>query len=218
MPCYRHLLFDLDGTLTDPALGITSCIQHALAQMSLPIPLGTDLHWCIGPPLLKSFEKILGEAEKHRAAEALDYYRERFSTVGLYENEVYTKIPYLLEQLKNTDYILFVATSKPQIFAKQILEHFKIAHHFQNIYGSKLNGQYADKADLITYIMTTEGLATENALMIGDREFDVLGATANHVNCLGVSWGYGSKIELQDAGAIAIINEPLELLAWLQNQ
>ena len=143
-------LFDLDGTLTDPKAEITRCIQHALEKLGEPVPGGDALTWMIGPPLLGSFARVVGEA---RAAEALRLYRERFGPIGLFENEVYPGIPALLARLQSRGVRLFVATSKPRVFAERILDHFGLSPFFEAIYGAELDNRNADKRDLLRVLL-----------------------------------------------------------------
>jgi phosphoglycolate phosphatase len=211
-----HLLFDLDGTLTDPFVGITACIRHALAALGRPVPLAGELRWCIGPPLKASLATLLGSGHAHRADEALARYRERFSTVGLFENEVYRGIPDMLADLCGRGHELRVATSKPAVYARRIIDHFALAGFFQGVEGSGLDGTLVDKGALIAHILGNHRIVPADALMIGDREHDVLGARANDVAALGVLWGYGSRDELQAAGALACVSTPADLVAAIE--
>lgn len=202
-----NILFDLDGTLTDPKVGIITCIQFALQKADLPVPEMKDLLWCIGPPLHKSFEKLAPEFSAAGVWELVSFYRERFSKVGLFENQVYSEVENLLRILSSKKN-LYLATSKPHVFAEKILEHFKLKDFFRGIYGSELDGQRTDKGELIHYILEKENLASKDCLMIGDREHDVAGAKWNEVFSIGVTWGYGSREELEKAGASLIVDAP----------
>jgi len=193
-----NLLFDLDGTLTDPQEGIVGSIQYALKKFS--VDYKDDLTWCIGPPLQESFASILNTKNKETLDTAIVYYRERFATTGLFENKVYEGIPELLDTLQASGHRLFIATSKPKVFADKILKHFDLAHFFESIYGSELDGTRSNKAELIKYILETERLDAKVTLMIGDRKHDILGARANDLVSIGVAWGYGKNAELKDAG------------------
>jgi len=191
--------FDLDGTLTDPKPGITRCIQYALERLGFPVPAEDDLIWCIGPPLHASMKKFVGTDElAHRAVEL---YRERFRDVGLYENEVYAGIEETLAKVAAGGRRLFVATSKPKVYADRIVEHFGLGRHFEYIFGSELDGTRTDKADLLAYGITEAKLDPAWAIMIGDRSHDVVGARKNGMKAIGVLYGYGSLAELMDAGA-----------------
>ena len=201
-----HVLLDLDGTLTDPEEGITACIRYALDKLGIAAPTDTVLASYIGPPLLHTFRKLC--RTEHEATEGVRLYRERFSTKGLYENRVYEGIVSALEQFAAAGYTLCVATSKPGVYATRIVEHFELAHFFGAVYGSELDGRLSDKTELIAHILSTEGLAADQAVMIGDRRYDVVGANNHGVRSVGVLWGFGSESELRDAGANALCNRP----------
>lgn len=200
----RHtFLFDLDGTLTDPGLGITNSILYALGKMEAPIPKREALYPFIGPPLLDSFRKYCGMSEAD-AARALSLYREYFSVQGLFENEVYPGIPAMLARLADAGARLCVATSKPEPFARRILDHFDLAKFFSFSGGSGLDGARGKKSDVIAYVLAETGASSPDAVMIGDRLHDVEGAAACGLPAVGVLWGYGSRRELTDAGAAAV--------------
>jgi phosphoglycolate phosphatase len=207
-----HILFDLDGTLTDPFPGITRSIQHALESLDHHPPLAEDLRWCIGPPLKASFETLLGPDRAHLADQALGKYRERFGTVGLFENAVYAGIGEVLQELKLRGHVIRLATSKPTVFASRIVEHFGLRKYFDSVDGSELDGTRTDKVELIAHILDREAIRPDDAVMIGDREFDMIGARHNGVRGLGVLWGYGSLEELTAAGAAACVAAPEELV------
>ncbi len=203
-----NILFDLDGTLTDPYQGITRCISHALVSLDRPSPPSENLKWCIGPPLKNSFSRLLATEDENLVAEALSLYRQRFGTTGLFENEVYEGIPETLGALQGLGHKLYVATSKPSVFAKRIVDHFHLRHYFHGIYGSELDGTRNDKTSLISYILQRELLDVLETAMIGDREFDMIGAKANGVFGFGALWGYGTKEELDASGAHACVSDP----------
>ena len=188
-----NVLFDLDGTLTDPFEGITKCITHALEEMGVQSPDREDLRWCIGPPLRKSFARLLDTDDMALAERALMIYRKRFGSIGLFENKVYEDIPEVLYTLKKNGHVLFVATSKPAVYAARIIDHFNLRRFFKNVYGSELNGTRGDKKDLISHILQKEAINSSETIMIGDREHDMIGAAANAVRAVGVLWGYGTK-------------------------
>jgi len=202
MPIEATLFFDLDGTLTDPKPGIAGSIQYALEKLDRPVPSQDELAWCIGPPLRASFVALLGGEELADRAVAL--YRERFGEVGLFENSLYPDIPAVLAALARSPRRLFVATSKPHVFASRIIEHFGLAGYFEHIFGSELDGSRVDKADLLAYALTQSGVDPSQALMIGDRSHDVAGARANGIDAVGVTYGYGTEAELIEAGAILL--------------
>ncbi|HZW47043.1 MAG TPA: HAD family hydrolase [Microvirga sp.] len=201
-------LFDLDGTLTDPKAGITRSIQYALERLGRPVPEADALTWMIGPPLIAGFTKLLGAED---APEAVRLYRERFSDVGLFENEVCRGIPAALDTLHAAGVRLFVATSKPHVFARRIVEHFGLSRYFREVYGSELDNRNADKRDLIRHIHERERFDPAAAVMIGDREHDAIGARANGIAAIGVTWGYGSRQELLDSGVARLVEKPCDL-------
>jgi len=206
MPTEPTLFFDLDGTLTDPKPGITGSIQYALEKLGRPVPSQGELTWCIGPPLRASFVALLGGEELADRAVAL--YRERFGDVGLFENSLYPDIPAVLATLARPPRRLFVATSKPHVFASRIIEHFGLAGYFEHVFGSELDGTRVHKGDLLAYALTETGVDPSQALMIGDRSHDVLGARANGMEAVGVTYGYGNPEELIEAGASCLCGSP----------
>ncbi len=205
----RTALFDLDGTLTDPKPGITGCIQFALARLGRPAPSVDALEWCIGPPLRDSFARLLETRDTDVLDAALGLYRERFAAEGLYENALYPGIPGALETLRANGFRTYVATSKPRVFALRILEHFRLTSLFDGVHGSELDGTRSDKADLIAHVLKVESLGP--AVMIGDREHDMVGARANGLRAVGVTYGYGSAEELLASGAEVLVEAPEDL-------
>lgn len=204
-------LLDLDGTLTDPKAGITRSIQYALEKLGRAVPDAEALTWMIGPPLISGFTRLLGGPEE--APEAVRLYRERFSDVGLFENEPYPDVPAALEALQGAGFRLFVATSKPHVFARRIIDHFGLSRYFHQVYGSELDNRNADKRDLIRHIVDRERFDPAAAVMIGDREHDAIGARANRIAAIGVTWGYGSRQELLEAGVACLVERPCDLPA-----
>ena len=199
------ILFDLDGTLTDPGIGITNSVMHALKRYGIEVADRSELYRFIGPPLSQSFERFYGFS-KEESVRAVDVYREYFSVKGLFENLVYPGIEELLQTLKAQGKTICLATSKPEIYAKQILEHFHLDGYFDVISGSLLNGERTNKAEVITWAMKClkeEGKVFEvnQMIMIGDREHDVIGAHKNEMDVIGVLFGYGDVEELNAAGA-----------------
>jgi phosphoglycolate phosphatase len=199
-----ELLFDLDGTLTDPAVGITRSIRHALVKLGKPPPDARDLKRFIGPPLRSTFSELLGTDESTRLDLAIQHYRERFSDVGMFENEVYPDVPGGLQALRDDGHRLWVVTSKPEVYARPILHHFRLDQYFAEIHGSELSGARADKADLIRHVLERERLPRESVWMIGDRRHDVAGGRHNGVRTMAVRWGYGTEEELRAAGPDAM--------------
>lgn len=213
MTSMRTICFDLDGTLTDPKPGITRSIQHALRGLDRPVPAEDELTWCIGPPLIRSLEKLTGD--RATAERALVLYRERFGAVGLYENRVYDGIPDVLAGLAGAGHRLFVATSKPRVYAERIIEHFGLGAHFTTVHGSELDGTRVEKTDLLAWIVERERLDPQATIMIGDRSHDIVGARRNAMTALGVLYGYGSRAELEAAGAHGLCASPHALTADL---
>lgn len=205
------ILFDLDGTLTDPMTGITKSVRYALAYFGIEVATLEELTPFIGPPLKGSFQKFYGFSEED-AETALSKYREYFSKTGLFENQVYEGIPALLKALKAQNKRLYVATSKPTVFATQILEHFNLAEYFDFIGGSELSGERVEKSDVIDFVLRENNIAKETAVMIGDRCFDVDAGKEAGLTTIGVLYGYGDKEELKDATYIAETVEELKKL------
>lgn len=208
-------LFDLDGTLTDPFVGITRSIQYALEKMGRSVPPAEDLRWCIGPPLWDSFAVLLETDDRSVQDHAVQIYRERYTTEGLYENTLIDGIPDLISDLKRRDRQLFVATSKPHAYAWKIVDHFKLTSFFKEVYGSELDGTRSAKSELIAHILMSENLRAADCVMIGDRKHDLIGANANKVAALGVTWGYGSREELEAESPAMIVDRPSEIAGWL---
>ena len=201
-----HILFDLDGTLTDPMVGITKSVQHALSSYGIQEPDLRALCPFIGPPLKESFMKYYGFSQE-KAQEAIGRYREYFADKGIFENRVYEGIPQMLDRLKDRGCRLFVATSKPEVQALRVLEHFELAGYFEHICGAPLgNEDGARKADVVRRAL---GYAEDasSVVMVGDRRHDVEGARENGIPCIGVLYGYGSREELAVAGASFITED-----------
>jgi phosphoglycolate phosphatase len=210
----RVVLFDLDGTLTDPRAGIVRTLRHALERLARPCPPDDVLTACIGPPLRSTFATLLAASDRLLIERAMELYRERYATVGLYENEVYEDVPAMLEVTASGG-PLFVATSKPAVFAERILRHFALDHYFQGVYGPELDGRLDDKTELLAHLLATERVAGLDTIMVGDRHADVAAAHANGARAIGALWGYGSRDELLGAGADALCAKPGELAACL---
>jgi phosphoglycolate phosphatase len=216
LPLCDTLLFDLDGTLTDPRVGILESMRYALGKMGRrSLPPDEEISWCIGPPIRANFARLLQTDDSDRIEQALAFYRERFGTVGKFENEVYEGIPEALEAILAAGYTLLVATSKPTIYSVQILERFGLACYFTAVYGSEMDGVRGAKPELIAHLLERESLSPAKCLMIGDREHDMLGAAACGMVGWGVTWGYGSAEELREAGAERLFDTPAALAATL---
>ena len=209
----KTILFDLDGTLTDSGEGIINSVCLALKYYGLPIPSREELRVFVGPPLHETFQQFGVPAEK--ADEAVEVFRSRYNTIGKFENTPYPGIPELLETLQSHGHRLFVATSKPESTAKEVLEHFGLSRYFEIICGATLDRSRIDKSDVIRYLLQqTDTLA--NTVMVGDTAFDVLGAASHCIPTVGVAWGYGRVEDLQAAGAVSIAHTPQELLDLLE--
>ena len=206
----RTIYFDLDGTLTDPKPGITGSIQYALKKLGKSVPSQDELTWCIGPPLHASLKALTGTDAL--ADQALLLYRERFSEVGLFENSPYPGIHDTLAAIAASGARLFVATSKPAVYASRIVDHFGLKPYFERVFGSELDGTRVDKRDLLRYALAEAEVDPRQAIMIGDRSHDVVGARTNGMTAIGVLYGYGSEAELRDAGAHHICAAHSELL------
>jgi phosphoglycolate phosphatase len=213
----KAVLFDLDGTLTDPQIGIVSSIQSALTKLGIIPPDRDRLLWCIGPPLAESFAKLIETEDVELINTAIGFYRERFATVGLFENSLYPEIPIVLKSFRADGYKTYVSTSKPQIYAQQIIEHFGMSGLFDRVYGSELDGTRSNKGDLIQYILQSEDLSIDRTVMVGDRSHDIIGAKRNSLYAIGVTYGYGTEAELLDSGADAIAHSPNQILNLLNN-
>jgi len=195
----KAILFDLDGTLIDPKEGITKCIQYALQRMQVESPPLDQLTWCIGPPLKTSFENLLDTSDEDVLSLAIRYYRERFSQTGIFENKLYPGVASSLDTLRVNGVNLFLATSKPRVFARQILDHFDLTSSFIQAYGSELDGRRSDKGELIAYIIDQAGLEPLTTMMVGDRIHDIDGGKQNKVITAAVSYGYGTPEEITAA-------------------
>ncbi len=207
---YKHILFDLDGTLTDSAKGVTRSVQHALQQYNIEATL-EELKTFIGPPLHQSFIEVYGFSKKE-AYSAVEYYRDYYRDVGIFENKVYQKIPELLGNLFKHKKKIYLATSKPTVFAEQILHYFKLDQFFTTIAGSNLDGTRVEKKEIVAHVLKCNAdLDIGEAVMVGDRKHDINGARAWNLDSIGVTYGYGSLEELQEAGSTIIAKSVPEL-------
>lgn len=209
---YQTILFDLDGTLVDSGEGIINCVKLAMEQLGKPIPTPAELRTFVGPPLRDSFMRFGCSAEQ--AEEAVRIYRSRYTVVGKYEGFVYPGIPALLEKLKADGCRLYVATSKPEGTAADVLTKFGLAPYFDRIAGAALDKTRNSKSEVIAYLLENVG-SVEQALMVGDTAFDVLGASAHGIPTAGVSWGYGTVQEMAAAGAACITDTMDQLYAFI---
>jgi phosphoglycolate phosphatase len=210
-----NVLFDLDGTLTDPRIGFVRSIGSALARLGSPVPNDDALAKFIGPPLESSLRQLLGSNADSLVVRAAEYYRERYSTEGFLENYVYPGVEDALGEFHSTGVPLFVATSKPHPIAIRILDHFGLSKFFAGIYGSELDGTRSDKSELLRYLIARECLDASHTVMVGDRMHDIRAARANDLRSVGVLWGYGSRDELRDAGAHCLCESPGQITSIL---
>ncbi|WP_266170076.1 HAD hydrolase-like protein [Dyella subtropica] len=205
-------LFDLDGTLIDSELGITTCVRHALEQLGVPAPAELR-HW-IGPPLRYSFAPLL-DHDSVRIEAAVEHYHDRFHAIGWREHTVYPGIEAMIERLRDAGHALAVVTSKPYRHAAPIIEALPFGQVFSRVYGPDPSSPHCEKATMIAAALADFGTPPENTAMIGDRHFDIDGAVANGVRGIGVLWGFGSRDELEAAGASAIARDPAHLSTLL---
>ena len=210
----KAIFFDLDGTITDSGEGIMNCAALALEHFGLPVPDREQMRVFVGPPLDQTFIKFGVPADK--TDEAIKVFRSRYTTVGKFENFPYPGVADMLQSLKEQGHRLFVATSKPEVMANEVLRHFDLDGYFEQIAGATLDGSRSHKADVITYLLGLTGDVGQT-LMVGDTAFDVIGAAAHGIPTIGVSWGYGTAEDMEKAGAIAIA-QSMDELAELINQ
>lgn len=219
----EYILFDLDGTLTDPKEGITKSVQYALYKLGIEEKNLDNLESFIGPALKDSFKQFY-DLDEPQIQEAIGYYRERFEVVGWRENKVYPKIAHLLKRLRSRGFRLAIASSKPTIFVEKILKHFHLEHYFDVIVGSELDGTRVEKEEVIAEVLAQlffqYKIPREKVVMVGDRRFDIQGAKVHGLDSVGVVYGYGGRIELEEAGAdyiFATVDELLEYLIPVEN-
>lgn len=208
----KAIFFDLDGTLTDSGEGIMNCATLGLQHFGLPVPSREEMRVFVGPPLDQTFIRFGVPADK--TDEAIAVFRSRYRTVGKFENFPYPGIREALQTLKAQGHRLFVATSKPEVLANEVLEHFGLSEFFEQIAGATLDGSRSHKADVITYLLGLTGDVGQT-IMVGDTAYDVTGAAAHGIPTIGVSWGYGEVADMENAGAIAIANTMVELVELL---
>ena len=211
---YTVVLFDLDGTLTDPGEGITNSVMYSLKKSGIEVPDRSILYRFIGPPLHESYENYFSFSHE-QAMEAVGYYREYYAEKGIFENGVYEGIRPMLETLKENGVLCLVATSKPEKYARQIVEHYELADYFYYVAGACMDGSRTDKAEVIAYALEQLPANTDQSrvLMVGDRLHDIVGAKKNRIDSVGVLFGYGSERELKEAGADYLAANAEELTA-----
>lgn len=214
---YKAILFDLDGTLTDSGEGITKSVQYALEKIGKPEPDLQKLRIFVGPPLLEQFEEYAG-IDEETAKRAIEYYRERYAPVGIYENELYPGIVEMLSGLREKGYKLGIASSKPENFVRIVAEYFHIDSYFDEIVGSEISGGRTNKTEVIEEALRRMGLSDyrDQVIMVGDKEHDVYGARKAGLECIAVSYGYGTKEELENAHPYKLVNSTEEILDFFE--
>jgi phosphoglycolate phosphatase len=211
----KSVFFDLDGTLTDSSVGIVNCISYALTELGAALPPPSRLKKYIGMPLREVFADLLGNAGAEKVEKAVGLYRKRFETDGMYENALYPGIVDLLAGIRKGGWRAYVVTSKSEYYARPIVVHLSLQQFFAGVFGSELDGTRAHKKELISYVLEKESIRPTDAVMVGDRHNDVSGALSNGLPALGVTYGYGSREELADAGATWVCDNPACVLATL---
>lgn len=214
---YKAILFDLDGTLTESGEGITKSVQYALEKLGKPEENLEALKVFVGPPLMEQFMKY-ADLDEETARRAVEFYRERYSTIGIFENRPYPGVAHMLEELKKKGYLLAVASSKPEYFVKKILTHFDLEKYFDEAVGSEMNGGRTNKTEVIEETLCRFHLEKhrEQVLMVGDKEHDILGARKAGIECLAVSYGYGTMEELTEARPLQIAASADEVLDFFE--
>lgn len=212
---YRYIFFDLDGTITDPGIGITNSVMYALDRYNIKVEDRSELYPFIGPPLHESFQRYFGFSEEE-SFRAVEYYREYYRTDGIFENRVYDGVENMLKALKEQGKTIVLATSKPEQFAVEILRFFDLMKYFDVVAGATMDAARVEKSDVIAYAISQTNISdTKSAIMVGDREYDILGAKTNGMPSIGVLYGYGSEEELKKAGATYLAASPKDLLSYL---
>ena len=211
----KTILFDLDGTLTQPASGIINSFVHALTRLEQPAPAKDSLGWIIGPALRQSFSKLI--KDKGKVETAIKYYREYYTDKGIFDAHVFEGIPQTLTALQAKNHRLFVCTAKPRPFALRVLEHFKLNHFFENVYGPDFDGHMDNKAHLLKLLLEENNLSPAGCCLIGDRLYDASAALENAVTPIGALWGFGSQQELEEAGVTLFCAHPNEILPAIES-
>jgi phosphoglycolate phosphatase len=209
------VLFDLDGTLTDPHVAITSSVAHALGEVGAEVPALEELLWCIGPPLRQNFRKLLGDDRAHLVEPAAQAYLRRYEVHGVAETTMYPGIDAMLARIRASGPRVFLATTKFVDHADEVLRAFSLRQHFDGVFGARRDGSLGDKRDLLRHIIEEIHIDPARSVMIGDREHDIVGAKANGIATIGVTYGFGSREELTNAGAAALCDSPEEILAFI---
>lgn len=211
----KTILFDLDGTLTQPASGIINSFVYALTRLEQPIPPKDSLGWIIGPALRESFSKLI--KDKDKVETAITYYREYYTDKGIFDAHVFEGIPQTLTTLQAKNHRLFVCTAKPRPYALRVLEKFKLNHFFENVYGPNFDGHMDNKAHLLKLLLEENNLSSARCCLIGDRLYDASAALENAVTPIGALWGFGSQQELEEAGVTLFCAHPNEILPAIES-
>lgn len=211
----KAVLFDLDGTLTDSGEGIINCAVFAMERLGIPVPPREELGVFVGPPLWDTFRQF--GVPSDRVDEAVEIFRSRYVPIGKFENTPYSGIRETLEALRAQGRKLYVATSKPEVTAREILEHFDLSRYFAEICGATVDKTRTSKEDVIAYLLSLDA-CRENSVMVGDTAFDVIGAAAHGIPTIGAAWGYGKTEDMVSAGAAAIARSPEDLLRIIEEE
>ena len=209
---YKHILFDLDGTLTDSHDGIVNGMQYAMEQLGHVAPEASALSWCIGPPLEANFAKLLPGADAHTIQQAVDHYHDYYDATGRFENALYPEVETVLKTCQQQGSTLYIATSKYEAHAQLILQHFHLAHYFEGIHGATNDGTRSAKVDVIAKVLASHLVDCTSAVMIGDHNVDVLGGKHFGMDTIAVTYGYGTDAELHDAQPDYVVSRPIDLL------
>jgi phosphoglycolate phosphatase len=202
------VLLDLDGTLSDSRPGIAACFRYTLGELGHDAQATGDLSWAVGPPIRVSIQRLLAQYGDDRVDAAVDIYRNRYSTVGLYECSVFAGVVDMLDAIRTAGLTMCVATSKRRDFAERVIDHLRLRDYIKTVYGAEPGGGLDEKQDLLAHILAAEGLAAGDAVMVGDRLHDMHAARVNAIRSIGVLWGYGGRDELLAAGADALAERP----------
>ena len=211
----KYILFDLDGTLTDPKEGITKCVQYALKRFGI-IRDCDELLEFIGPPLMEHFMEY-ANLSADDGKKAVEYYRERYAPIGIFENRIYDGVIPMLKTLKDKGYVLAVATSKPSVFAQKICDKYSISDYITYLSGSELDGRNTDKSIVIKKAIDHLGATKDNTIMIGDRIYDLLGATENGIKSIAVTYGYAKEGEFETGECADVVSSPVEIITAIEN-
>jgi phosphoglycolate phosphatase len=212
---YKNILFDLDGTLTDPYPGMAKSLRYALDKFGIVEDSAEKIKRFIGPPLYQSFIEFYG-FDEDKAKLAVGYYREYYSDKGLYDNKLYDNVDNLLKTLKDAGKVCVIATSKPQNFAHEVLKYLKIERYFDKVVGSNLEGTLYEKEDIIRFAIENGGLGKAETIMVGDRKYDILGARKNGIDSIAAAYGYGTMEELEESGPTHICRNVMDILEAVQ--